>query len=70
MTTYKRYILSSLTTFLTVFISTVAIQISSGTVMLSSGAFWLAVVAVGLRAGVKAIIESLVGQNADPVATV
>jgi len=64
--TLQRYALSSVTTFLTVAVSSLAVQLSSGNIMWT-GDFWLAIAVVVLRAGFKAVVESFTINNADPV---
>lgn len=66
-TTLQRYALSSVTTFLTVAVSSLAVQLSSGAIQWT-GDFWLAIAVVVLRAGFKAVVESFMVNNADPVA--
>lgn len=65
-TTIQRYALSSFTTFLTVAVSSLAVQLSSGTIQWT-GDFWLAIAVVVLRAGFKAVVESFMVRNADPI---
>lgn len=62
--TFKRYLLSSLTTFLTAGISVLAIQLSAQSIQWTS-TFWFAIGAVVVRAGFKAVVESLAKHNAD-----
>ena len=65
MDTIKRYALSSLSTFVAVGLMTVGQEISAGTPIMWTTAFWLALLMVAARAGVKAVIEGLAQQNAD-----
>ncbi len=65
--TIKRYLLSSLTTFLTAFFGSLAIQIGNGTGLQFTGAFVLSLLAIAVRVAVKAVVETAVGQHADPV---
>lgn len=67
MTPFKRYLLSSSTTFVTVAFSTLAAQLINGPIMWNS-TFWFAVLLTVLRAGVKAVFEGIASQHADPVA--
>ena len=60
----KRYLLSSLTTFLTVGVSTLAVQLSTNAIQWTL-AFWLTIGAVVIRAAFKAVVEGLAKQNAD-----
>ena len=62
--TFQRYLLSSLTTFITVGVSTLAIELSAGTLIWTS-TFWLSVAAVVVRAAFKAVVEGLAGKTAD-----
>lgn len=62
--TTKRYLLSSLTTFVTVGAATLAAQLSSGTIEWTSS-FWVAIVIVVVRAGFKAVIEGFATNHAD-----
>lgn len=70
MDTLKRYALSSLTSFLTGAFISLGVQFSSGLPIVWTSAFWVGVLIVAARAGVKAVIEYAVGQHADlPVAS-
>lgn len=62
--TLKRYVLSSLSTFITVELATVSLQLSAGGIEWT-WAFWFSVGMVAFRAGVKAVIEALANQHAD-----
>jgi hypothetical protein len=62
--TLKRYLLSSLTTFLTVGISALAVELSTNSVQWT-WTFWLTIAMVVIRAGFKGIVEGLAGNNAD-----
>jgi hypothetical protein len=63
-TTIQRYMLSSLTTFLTAFLSALALQLSNGDIVLT-GAFLFSILSVAARIGVKAVVEGFAKQNAD-----
>ena len=65
MTTLKRYLLSSLTTFITVGVATLALQLQAGAIQWT-WAFWFTIGMVVLRAAGKAVIETLAGVHADP----
>jgi hypothetical protein len=63
----KRYVISSLTTFLTTFFGSLSLQIgagafTAGTVTVS---LILSILAIAGRAAVKAVIEAIAGQHAD-----
>ena len=53
----KKYVVSSLVTFVTTFIFVVAVQIDESNTIVWEGTFWLSIIGVGLRAGVKAVAE-------------
>jgi hypothetical protein len=59
-TNYNRYLVSSLTTFLTGFFGTLALQLSAGGLQFTQ-AFVLSLLMVGVRAGIKAVVESFAG---------
>lgn len=65
--TTKRYIISSVTTFLTAFFLTLASQFATGalTVETLNVAFVLSLIAIASRAGVKAVVESFTASHAD-----
>ncbi len=62
--TFKRYLLSSLTTFITTGVGALAMQLSANAIQWT-GTFWLAVGAVVVRAGFKAVIENLAQKHSD-----
>jgi hypothetical protein len=62
--TIKRYILSSITTFVTVFAATVTMHLGSGSILWTT-TFWLSLCLVAMRAAVKAVVESFAGTHAD-----
>lgn len=64
--TFRRYLLSSLTTFLTAGVTALAMQLSATSIQWTS-TFWFAVGAVVARAGFKAVVEAFVKKNADVV---
>lgn len=64
MTSTQRYLLSSLTTFVSVFLITLGLQFEVGNVVLDKAFFFTAVMVAG-RAGAKAVIETVVGAHAD-----
>lgn len=57
--TLKRYLLSSATTFVTIAAATLAAQVTNGVPIEWTATFWLGVAITVLRAGVKAVIESM-----------
>lgn len=66
--TLKRYLISSLTTFATVFFISVGAQLSSGALSVDNLG-WGIVLSIGgvaVRAAVKAVIEALAGHTGDP----
>lgn len=66
--TLKRYLVSSLTTFLTAFIGSLALQLQAGALSptnLTISAV-LAVLATAARAAVKPVIEILFGTTGEP----
>jgi hypothetical protein len=65
--TIQRYLLSSLTTFLTVGSSALAVELASNSIQWTS-TFWLSVVVVVVRAGFKAVVETFAAQHSDLVA--
>ena len=67
MTNFQRYALSSLTTFAAAAVLALASQIVQGMTIEWTISFWFALISVAIRAGVKALLEGAVGQNADPV---
>ncbi len=64
LNTFERYLLSSLTTFLTAGIGALAIQLSANSIEWT-GTFWFAIGAVVIRAGFKAVAEAFVKRNSD-----
>lgn len=65
--TTKRYLLSSLTTFITVAIATLAVQLGNGAVIMWTTTFWASVALTVVRAGFKAVVEGFAGQTGDAV---
>lgn len=65
--TLRRYLVSSLTTFLTMFFSVLAMQITAAGSIEFTSAFWIGVLSVAARAAVKAVIEAVptLGGSAD-----
>ena len=57
--TMKRYLVSSLTTFLAVFLTTVGAQISTIGQVEFTYAFFISIVLIGIRAATKAVVESI-----------
>lgn len=57
--TIQRYLVSSLTTFLTSFLGILALQISAAGNVEFTYAFWFGVVGVAARAAIKAVIEAI-----------
>ena len=64
--TMKRYIVSSVTTFLTAFFGVLAIQLGSGVPLELTWTFVFGVASVAARAGVKAVVESIASKPGDP----
>lgn len=62
--TIKRYLISSTTTFLATFFGSLALQFQNGG-MYFTGAFVLSLLAIAARAGIKAVVEGLIGTHAD-----
>ena len=67
--TVYRYLVSSLTTFLTALFGSLAIQIGSGVGIQLTGAFLLSIISVAVRAGFKATVESVTTTHGDPQVT-
>lgn len=67
--TFKRYLVSSLTTFLTAFLTILAGQISAGAVDFShvTANVVISVILVAFRAGIKAVVEKYAPISGDPV---
>ena len=61
--TYKRYLLSSLATFIAVAIGTLAVQLANADAIMWTATFWASVGLTAIRAGVKAVVETFAGQN-------
>lgn len=68
----KRYLVSSITTFSTVFFITLGAQLTAGTITPDNLGWGVvgAVAFTALRAGVKAVIEALAAHTGDPTPTV
>ena len=66
--TLKRYLVSSITTFTTVFAITVGAQLQAGTITPDNLGWGVvgAVVLTAIRAGVKAVIEAFAAHTGDP----
>jgi hypothetical protein len=62
--TLKRYVLSSLTTFITVGIMTLALMLEAGPIEWTA-AFWFAALMTAARAGVKAAVEAVLVKPTD-----
>ena len=62
--TLKRHLFSALTTFITVAAVSLSAQITNGTPIEWTITFWVGVLIVVARAGVKGVIEGLAGRNA------
>jgi hypothetical protein len=65
MSTFKRYLLSSATTFLTSFAAVLLLNIDAINMQTLSSAATTGILFVAARAGIKALLESYVGVNAD-----
>lgn len=63
--TLKRYLLSSLTTFLGSFCTVVGLQLSAGLPTQLTATFFYSILAVAIRAGIKAVVEGLASTHAD-----
>ena len=63
--TTKRYLLSSATTFISVGVATLAVQLSAANPIMWTTTFWAAIGITVLRAAFKAVVESWSGQNTD-----
>lgn len=65
--TIQRYVISSITTFAAMFLVTLGTQLTVGTLDIQhiGGATIVSLLAVAFRAGVKAVVESLVPTNGD-----
>lgn len=61
--TLKRYLMSSLTTFITIFLATISIQVSGASGVLWSTTFWFTVALTAFRAAVKGVVEGLGGTS-------
>lgn len=57
--TVKRYIVSSITTFITVFITTAGLFVAAEGTVVWDVSFWSALLVAAARAGVKAVVEAL-----------
>lgn len=57
--TLKRYLVSSLTTFLTSFLGILALQISAAGTVEFTYAFWFGIIGVAARAAIKAAVEAV-----------
>lgn len=66
--TVQRYLVSSLTTFLTFFTASLALQLKEGVSIQLTGAFFIGVFSIALRAAGKAVVESFFTTHADPQA--
>ena len=66
--TFKRYLVSSITTFSTVFLISVGAQLSAGTITPDNLGWGVvgSIAFAAVRAGVKAVIEALSGHTGDP----
>lgn len=70
MDTLKRYALSSVTSFITGAVISLGVQFSAGLPIMWTSAFWIGVLIVAARAGVKAVVEAVAARHADlPKAT-
>lgn len=63
--TIKRYLISSVTTFVAAFCIAIAAQLKAGVPMEFTTSVLFAVISVAGRAGVKAVVEAFAGQTAD-----
>lgn len=63
--TVKRYLLSSVSTFVSSALTVLAIQVSSGSTIEWTATWWLAAVLVAARAGVKSVVERMSGTTGD-----
>lgn len=63
--TIKRYLISAVTTFLAVFLTTIGLQLQNGAPIALTSSFVISLLLVGVRAGTKAVVENLAGSTAD-----
>lgn len=64
--TLERYLISSLTTFITAFSGVLVLQLSSGNGVGFTSAFFLSILTIAARAGIKAVVESFSGHADQP----
>ena len=55
----KRYLVSSLTTFLTTFLSVAALQLQAAGAIELNSAFFVGIAGVAIRAAFKAVVEAV-----------
>lgn len=67
MTTFKRYALSSLTTFLTTFFLFIGTNLGSLDFAHLTGASVAGFLMIAVRAAVKSVVEYFAGNHADPL---
>lgn len=63
--TVKRYLVSSVTTFVTMFIISIAAFVADAGSVEWTSAFWFAGITTGIRAAFKAVVESLASQTGE-----
>lgn len=56
----KKYVMSSVITFVSTVIFAIAVQIDNSGEIAWSGAFWVGILGTALRAGVKAVAEYVI----------
>lgn len=64
-TTFGRYILSSVTTFISSFLMVLGSEIAAGSITTWSWAVVFGLITVAVRAGIKAAVEGFAGNHAD-----
>ena len=64
-TTFQRYLISSIGTFITTFLITVGLQLQAAGHVTMTGAVWLPIGATALRAAIKAGAEAIAGFSGD-----
>ncbi len=55
----RRYLVSSLTTFIAMFATTVGAQLTLAGTVEFTFAFWAGVITIAVRAAIKAVVESI-----------
>lgn len=63
--TVKRYLVSSVTTFVTMFLIALGAFVADAGAVEWTSAFWFAGITTGIRAAFKAVVESLANQHGE-----